>query len=250
MLPAIVTKTSRMATAAITLYKGLFWRVIAATFNDDVELDEKIKAHHELPRNGSTAQEYCIQIKAYPERCHFEMDDHHLPTINLDWSQGTGFRIEVCGYSKYCCVHVQLKHVAFLELYCITPDNAFLNTNIKFADARKPSTLTALFLEQIALVKGCWFSTVEALCKYYCAAVKCHQRKEAYSLSSASGVQLEHPLPHSNFLSNVFSELSMSNIDASDDVVLETYKSAFQTNYGTFTLLGHHLLQPSDIRRL
>jgi hypothetical protein len=60
VLPAIVTKSSRMATAAITFYKGLFWRVIAATFNDDVELDEKIKAHHELPRNGSTAQEYCV----------------------------------------------------------------------------------------------------------------------------------------------------------------------------------------------
>ncbi len=60
MLPAIVTKTSRMATAAITLYKGLFQRVIASTFNDDVELDEKIKAHHELPRDGSTDQEYCV----------------------------------------------------------------------------------------------------------------------------------------------------------------------------------------------
>jgi hypothetical protein len=179
------------------------------------------------------------------------MDDHHLPTINLDWSQGAGFCVEVCVYSKYCCVHVQLKHVAFLELYCITPaDNSFLNANIKFADARKPSNLTASFLKQIALVKGCRFSTVEALWKYYCAAVKCHRRKEAYSLLSASGVPLEHPLPHANFLSNMTSELSTSTIDAFDNVVSETYKSAFQTHYSTFTLLGHHLLQPSNVRRL
>jgi len=61
---------------------------------------------------------------------------------------------------------------------------------------------------------------------------------------------LEHPLPHSNFLLNVTSELSTSNIDAFNDIILETYKSAFQTQYSTFTLLGHHLLQPSNIRRL
>jgi hypothetical protein len=60
VLPAIATKMTRMATAAITLYKGLFRRVIAATFNADVDLDEKIKGHHELPRNGSTAHEYCV----------------------------------------------------------------------------------------------------------------------------------------------------------------------------------------------
>jgi len=103
---------------------------------------------------------------------------------------------------------------------------------------------------QIALVKGCQFSTVEALWKYYCAAVKCHRWKEAYLLSLASCVPLEHPLPHSNFLLNVTSELSTSNIDAFDDFVSETCKSAFQMHYSTFTLLGHHLLQPSNVRRL
>ncbi len=140
---------------------------------------------------------------------------------------------------KYHCIHVQLKHVAF-----------DLNTNIKFANARKQSTLTATFLEQIALVKGGWFSTVEALWKYYCAAFKCHRQKEAYSLALASGAPLEDLLPQSNFLSKVTSELSTLNIDAFNDVASEIYKSAFQTHYSTFTLLGHHLLQPSNVRRL
>jgi len=144
---------------------------------------------HEIRREGGIALQYHVIVSNYAERALFDMDNPDKLQINLVWSQGAGINVVICGCLRMHLVLLQLKDIAFLEIHRLTlavghgveVNHSCLNPRITFQITRRPENLMEPFLALNANVRGCRFSTIEVLWKYYRVEGQATQRQAAQS---------------------------------------------------------------------
>jgi hypothetical protein len=94
----------------------------------------------------------------YPLRerleCSFDMR-----SLNISWDQGASINLAVCGYTTRQTVLLQLRHVAYLEVYKLMPPDCFVTDSISFsANITKQGKLETPLVRQLSLFNGCPFS--------------------------------------------------------------------------------------------
>ncbi len=89
-------------------------------------------------------------------------DVTELRAIKMFWQQGTGINLLVCGYLIQQSVLLELRYVAYLEVYLKTLPDAFISERIQFNNNVQDTTkLVAPFLEQLLLFDGCRFGSAK-----------------------------------------------------------------------------------------
>jgi hypothetical protein len=73
------------------------------------------------------AMEFPVQVRNYAERHLFSTNHPDCPTITQYWNQGAGINVAVCCYTTQLLVLLQLKHLAFLEVYQKTDSKSYTN---------------------------------------------------------------------------------------------------------------------------
>jgi hypothetical protein len=183
VIPAIeVDKQITCVGIIRQFYTKKFHRIIEKTCGrinpvDRASLAEEALVKHALPRDDATILQFCVRVVNYPEQCHFESEALHSQQVDKYWKQGAGINVTICGYTTQATVLLQFKHDAFLEVYQLTQDDSYLNERISFATTTNPCNLVAPFVEQLSLVEGCCFGTVELMWKFYRARLAAKQLK-------------------------------------------------------------------------
>jgi hypothetical protein len=95
-------------------------------------VDDAILNGHMLLREDRPFLEFACRVRNYPEREHFERDVMELRAIKILWQQGAGINLSVCGYLTQQSVLLELRYVAYLEVYLKTLLDAFINERIQF----------------------------------------------------------------------------------------------------------------------
>lgn len=240
-------------------------------------IDKCTHSHH-LQRDGAIALHYCVRVSNYAKRALFAMESPDKSQIKLVWSQGAGINVVVCNYSRARSVLLQFKDIAFLEVHRLNSpvddgngndmNPLCLNSRIVFPNASRPENLVGPFLRLIEAVKGCRFSTVETLWKYYCAegfAAQSQTNKKAVAtevslstqramsnatalvstlMSRSSGdVTLEH-------FRGIKNELNYANVAAFSFMVDDMYRRGIERHYTTFTHLNDYMVGRNDFLAL
>jgi hypothetical protein len=110
------------------------------------------------------------------------------------WQQGAGINLYVCGYSTQQSVLLELRYVAYLEVYLKTLPDAFISERIQFNNSVRDTTkLVAPFLKHLSLFDGCGFGSVEVLWKYYRTVTTSNQRERSRQQLKAATITA--PLP-------------------------------------------------------
>ena len=148
--------------------------------------------------------------------------------VDHSWSQGAGINLSVCGYSLNETVLLQLRHVGYLEVYKQTEATQFLDESISFSgNCRDVDKFGPPFLEQLSIVHGCRFGSLETLMKYYRAMYTCIKRERRRQesakqlVAAAASSQLAAPLDAAMLpddpeylLSLIRMELDATNIES------------------------------------
>ncbi len=101
-------------------------------------------------------------ICKYPEHKHFEQEVTELRAIKMFWQQDASINLSICGYLTQQSVLLELRYVAYIEVFMKTFPDAFLNEQIQpNNNVQDTEKLVTSFLEQPLLFDGYWFGTVE-----------------------------------------------------------------------------------------
>ena len=120
-----------------------------------------------------------------------------LRAIKMFWQQGAGINLSVCGYLTEQSVILELRYVAYLEVFLKTLPDAFISEWIQSNDNVQDITkLVAPFLEQLFLFDGCRFGTVKVLWKYYRMVTTSNQCER--SRQQLKAATMPAPLPNDN----------------------------------------------------
>ncbi len=206
-------------------------------------LAEEALLDHVLPRDDTTILQFCVRVVNYPEQRHFESETLHSQLVDMYWKQGAGINVAVCGYATQATVLLQFKHIVFLEVYELTKDDSYLNERISFGITTNPQNLVAPFVEQLALVEGCHFGTMETLWKFYRAQLAAKQLKldrldkrfksGAATLTADSSFVPETHHPES-LLIHIKNDLRDDNVNAFESFASNIYKQSFERHYCRF----------------
>jgi hypothetical protein len=80
------------------------------------------------------------------------------------WTQGAGLNVSVCGYLTQRSDMLEFQHVSYLQIFGRVQMDTFVNDHIVFSNnACDVSGIIAPFLEQLMIVDGSRFGTVEVL---------------------------------------------------------------------------------------
>jgi len=212
VIPPTSKATSSVLHGRRHYYSMAFDRVIEASYawvrnsRDRARYIDKCSRSHHVQRDGAIAFQYHVRVSNYAERALFEMESPDKSQIDLVWSQGAGINVVVCKYSRTRSVLLQLKDIAFLEVHRLTSpvgdendtNHSCLNSRIEFPKASRPENLVRPFLGLIEAVRGCRFSTIETLWKYYRA--ECLATRRQANLQA--GVDRERALSTERALSD------------------------------------------------
>ena len=223
---------------------------------------QDVEDQHRLRREDRWFHEYPVRVRAYAEREHFSREYVEERSVMFSWGQGAGLSLEVCGYSVARTVLLQFRHVAYLEIYGRAAPDAFLNNAIEFNDTRNVDSLSAPFVEQLSLVNGCRFGTVEVLWKYYRALNSSHRRTAARvaarAARAANAISPDESSKWDDFmpddpeycLSLIRLELDDENIDRFVLFVDNLYKESFVAVYTEFVIPDGFLLDRRSIAEM
>ncbi len=227
---------------------------------DHASLAEEALVEHALPRNNATILQFCVRVVNYSERCHFELEALHSQQVDMYWKQGAEINVPVCRYMTQATVLLQFKHVAFLEVYQLTQDDSYLNEKISFATTTNPCNLVAPFVEQLLLVEGCCFGTVELMWKFYRAQsaakrLKLDRLEKRFKAGGAimeadsSFIPESNPTPDS-LLTFIKFDLRDKNVNAFKSFASNIYKQSFEMHYSRFSPVGFYLVEQQCIKEM
>ena len=124
--------------------------------------------NHEFKRDGQVYVEYAVCMQNYAEREYSKREHTNSRAIDMFWKQGAGINHVVCGYTTQVLVLLELRHVAYLQIFMKTCADSFLSDRIGFSNnARNTTKLVRPFLEQLPLFNGYGFGTIKILWKHY-----------------------------------------------------------------------------------
>jgi len=133
VIPAFTEKTDKDVLLVLCKYYWLFQRIIDKS-NRRINPDDRdwyvkkvIANDHEFSRDGMIYVEYSVRVRNYAEREHFERDHFDSRIVDTYWRQGAGINVAVCGYATQLSVLIELRDVAYLQLYMKTSPDAFVS---------------------------------------------------------------------------------------------------------------------------
>ncbi len=197
--------------------------------------------------------EFPVRVRNYTERHLFASDHPDRPTITQYWNQGAGINVVICGYTTQLPILLQLKYLAFLELYMTRHSTCYTNDHITFSHNSTPADLVRHFVEQLNEYNGCCVSTAEIIMKYYRALSASHEklrRRELKKNASSDLTTVDEPVDkvhYEDVLSVIRSELVDDNIESSVGIVDDIYKKSFEKQYKDFTVVNDYLVERKDI---
>ena len=135
-------------------------------------------------------------------------------------------------------------------------DWSYLNPHITFPRANRPTNLYELFLWLIKEVRGCHFSTVEVLWKYYCPETIATQCQSTFAKNVDAKAKLTNA---SNDAHNIVANKAIGmggvtlnhflHICSSFAVTVDEsywYWCGFKCHYGPFTYLNNYIVGRND----
>ncbi len=128
-------------------------------------------------------------MRNYVEQHLFASDHPDSPTITQYWNQGTGINVVICEYTTQLPVLLQLKYLAFLEVYMKRHLECYTNNKIFFSHNSTSTNLAQPFAEQLNEYKGCRISTAEIIMKYYRALSASHEKLRQRELKKKNSVK-------------------------------------------------------------
>jgi hypothetical protein len=82
--------------------------------------------------------EFLVRVRNYVEGHLFASDHPDRPTITQYWNQGAGINVVIWGYRTQLPVLLQLKYLAFLEVYRKLYSECYTNDKIIFSHYSTP----------------------------------------------------------------------------------------------------------------
>jgi hypothetical protein len=137
VIPPIGKNTMDLGCKVLRMYNKKFQNVIKQTCvnihpADHPSVCDWLCSHHYLPLNKQMAMEFPVRVRNYAEQHLFVTDHPDRPTIIQYWNQGAGINVSVCGYTTWLPVLLQLKYLAFLEIYRKLHSKCYKNNQIAF----------------------------------------------------------------------------------------------------------------------
>jgi hypothetical protein len=133
VIPPVVKNATNLVCKILWMYCTKFQNVIECICVQIHPADrptvvcDQLSSHHYLPRDRQIAMEFPIQVRNYAEHHLFSTNHPDCPTITQYWNQGAGINVAICGYTTQLLVLLQLKHLAFLEVYRKTDYESYTN---------------------------------------------------------------------------------------------------------------------------
>ena len=148
VIPPVSKNTTNLGRKVLRMYCKKFENVVERSFSNIHPADRPnvvsdwLASHHFLPRDGQMAMEFPVRVRNYAEQHLFASDHPDRPTITQYWHQGAGINIAGCGYTTQCPVLLQLKYLAFLEVYMMLHLECYTNDKMTFShNSTKPINL-------------------------------------------------------------------------------------------------------------
>ena len=123
-----------------------------------------IDERHTFLREDMKYFQFECRAANYPLREQSESESFVMRAIDHNWNQGAGVNLSVCGYSIRRSVLMQLRHVAYIEIYKLTAPDCFTTDSITFpSNVSNSDKLVPPLVRQLSLFSGCSFSTMEII---------------------------------------------------------------------------------------
>jgi len=173
VIPPVSKNTMDLGGKVLWMYCKMFELVVKRSCSNIHPADrpnvvsDRMASHHFFPRDGLIAMEFPVRVRNYAEQHLFASDHPDRPTITQYWNQGAGINVVICGYTTQLPILLQLKYLAFLELYMTHHSTCYTNDHITFSHNSTPANLVRPFIEELNEYNGCRVSTAEIIMKYY-----------------------------------------------------------------------------------
>jgi hypothetical protein len=176
------------------------------------------------------------------------------------WQKSAGINLSVCGYLPQQSVLLELRYVAYLEVYLKTFPDAFISERIQLHNnVRDTTKLVTPFLEQLLLINGCRFGSVEVLWKYYRTVTTSNQSERSRQQLKAATIAA--PLPMMVYDDNLSEkpeyillliqlELMDENIDKFVSAVESVYRTSLEHHHSGFVAVDGFLIEQRSIRAM
>ncbi len=202
--------------------------------------------------------EFACHVHNYPEGKHFEQDVTELRAIKMFWQQVAGINFSICCYLIQQSVLLELKYVAYLELFLKTLRDAFISERIQFINnVRHTTKLVTSFLEQVLLLDGCRFGSAKVLLKYYHTVTTSnqHERSRQQLKAETIAVPLTMTVYNDDFAEKpeyilllICLELMDENIDKFVSVDESEYRMSLEHHHSVFVIVDGFLIEQRRIR--
>lgn len=130
---------------------GLYFRL------EDFEREEQLKAEHNKNNVDVLAKpyfEFPCRIKAYGERTHLANPQPDKSAINGFWNHGSGFYVELCGYSPAFRILIMHRSLPFVRVFKMRSGSILNDASLSFAEKVNPNSLAVPLSQKLALTDG------------------------------------------------------------------------------------------------
>ena len=147
VIPPVSKNTTDLGCKILWIYCKTFKNVVKQTCSNIHPVDrpsvvsDRMASHHFLPQDGQIAMEFPVRVRNYAEQHLFASDHPDRPTITRYLNQGAGINIVIWGYTTQLPVLLQLKYLAFLEVYMKRHLECYRNDKIFFSHNSTPTNL-------------------------------------------------------------------------------------------------------------
>ena len=91
-------------------------------------VDDAIQYRHTFLRSNEEYWEFKCRAKSYPLRENLALESVNEAVIHMNWDQGMGIDLSVCGYTTQQSVLLKLCDIASLQVDRQSSPECFLNT--------------------------------------------------------------------------------------------------------------------------
>ena len=231
---------SKFETALLDSFVGL----------NSTEKKEQLQVErnkHRIDFQGKDAYEFACRVTAYPGYSDLAVVNPPDRVIEGLWKQGSGFHVEVCGYSPRTKVLVMHRMLPFIKIYKLR-DTQNVVDEIAFPFPKGKSTVNmgTLLAQNLAVSAGDSMKSLQVMLHYYKSLSKKLQLKllEASQLGNVDKPTDE--LIHDSLVA----ELDDDKLREFAQQVEDLYRKATERLYSGFYKLKAYLISRDDIADL
>ena len=195
--------------------------------------------------------EFSCRIGSYAERFTLSTSNPDESAIDGLWSGGSGFYVEMCGYSPSQSVLIMHRMMPFIKIFKLRRSGAILNeVALKFPEGANPDNMAIPLARKFALVAGDSMKTMEVLMRYYRELNA--KAKRALSNQAAKAVKAspDEKGPDELMAELISAELEETKLREFASRVEKLYNDATRKLYSNFSSFKSYLVPRSEIAEL